>query len=111
MSVDLAHLSAVLFQPPLFAELQKKKRNAADKKDLAVACKKLGDYFTQEGDYPEALKEYQQEAALHAQLNNQLKYAVANRWIGESYMSLEDFESALKHVELYLSGYSKLLSC
>lgn len=48
---------------------------------------------------------------MHAQLNNQLKYAVANRWIGESYMSLEDFESALKHVELYLSGYFKLLSC
>lgn len=105
MSFNEFYLKTIHFSSHLFPELQKKKKNAADKKDLVIACKKLGDYFTQEGHYSEALKEYQQEASLHEQLNNKLKCAIANRWIGESYMSLEDFDSALKHVEMYLSEY------
>lgn len=94
------------------SELQKKKKKATEDvnhSQLAQACKNLGDYYTQEGDYKKALKEYRQEADIHNRSKNKLKHAVANRWIGESYMALEEFDEALKHVETYLSGYSTSL--
>lgn len=95
----------------LLPELQKKKKKAADdgnKNQLAVACKNLGDYYTQEGDYKKALAEYKQEADIYDQLKNKLKHAIANRWIGESYLGLEKFDESLLHIETYLSKYQML---
>lgn len=97
---------------PIILELQKKKRKAAEEKNtsqLAIACKNLGDYYVQQSDYNKALREYKQEAEIYEQQNNKLKHAIANRWIGESYLGLEEFEAALRHVEVYLSEYRVII--
>lgn len=85
--------------------LKKKKKAIEDdnKTQLALACKNLGDYHIQEANYKNAVKEYTQEADIHHQEKNQLKYAIANRWIGEAFMGLDKFDESLKHVETYLS--------
>ena len=95
-----------------FAELLKRKKKAeegANAGQLASACKSLGDFYTQTGDFNKALKEFKQEADIYHQQKNQLKYAIANRWIGEAYLGLEDFDNALKHVEMYMSEYNIIL--
>lgn len=105
-SLSITPISIDYTRFPL-AELLKKKTKAADNKSqLALACKNLGDFYIQEGDYQNALREYQQEAKIHESVKSQLKYAIANRWIGEAHLGLEEFGESLKHVEMYLSEYS-----
>lgn len=89
-------------------ELLKRKNKAEIDKDdpnLAIACNDLGNYYQLDGQYEKALQEYKQEAAICSRTKNKLKFAIANRMIGEVHFAMEQFEEALRSTETYLRKF------
>lgn len=87
--------------------MRKKHRALADnnKSQLALACHHLGDWYQENQEFENALNSYREEAAAYDDLGKPMERARAHRMIGEMYMLLENFEKALEHELIYLSGW------
>lgn len=85
--------------------MRKKQRALADnnKLQLAVACHNLANWYQENQDFDRALTSYRDEAAAYAELDKGIECARAHRMIGEMFMLLENFDSALEHELIYLS--------
>ncbi|CRK96563.1 CLUMA_CG009876, isoform A [Clunio marinus] len=85
-------------------KLIRKKERAEDENNqqmVAEMCHKLGDHYINESKFMDALKEFRQESIIWQSLDKKMEYGRANRMIGEVYMLLEQFDDALKFVNLY----------
>ncbi|XP_044014051.1 tonsoku-like protein, partial [Aphidius gifuensis] len=82
-------------------ERAKRKNNA---RQLSTILRSLGDEYTEEGKYNEALDEYNELLDVCETLDDALSIAVAHRMIGETLMSLGDYANALDHQKNYLKG-------
>lgn len=87
-------------------ELLKKKRRARDDNDLtqlASACQNLGEYYHEQSDFENALKNFEEAAAAHkSNGSTNMDIGKSHRMIGEMCMLLGDFEKSLKHEQIYL---------
>jgi tetratricopeptide (TPR) repeat protein len=93
-------------------ELLKKKRKAIEEKNsihLAESCSSLGNLFNERGEHDKALVEFKSVVRAYKDLNKNIEMATAHRMIGETYSEMVNFELALKHINIYLSKYEKLL--
>lgn len=84
----------------------RKKRKAEfenNQQQSAVACQNLGNWYHENQQYENALANYREEAGIYAALSMRMEEARAHRMVGEVFMLLENFESALEHELIYLS--------
>lgn len=91
-----------------FVELLKRKHRAKEDNDLnqlATACHNLGEYYHDQSDYENALKNFEEAAALHkSNGSSNLELGKSHRMIGEMYMLLGDFGKSLQHEQIYLGN-------
>lgn len=85
--------------------LRKKQRAISENhtQNLAIACHNLGNWYQDKQNFDQALTHYKDEAEAYERLEKPLEKSRAHRMIGEMYMLLEDFDTALKHELIYLS--------
>ncbi|XP_018325905.1 tonsoku-like protein isoform X3 [Agrilus planipennis] len=69
---------------------------------FASICTDLGDLYTNEAKYENAIEQYRDLAKTYEELQRRMDYAKANRMIGEAYMHLNQFEEALQCQNIYL---------
>lgn len=85
---------------------KRKAQNDNNKQLLLSVCTDLADIYVKRGEYKLAVEEYKILANIYQIENNKIEYAKANRAIGEAYMGLHNFKTAMEYFMIYLG-----LSC
>lgn len=65
----------------------------------------MADIYIKRGEYKLAIEEYNILAEIYRTENNKIEYAKVNRGIGEAYMGLHNFKTALEYFKIYLGVY------
>lgn len=58
--------------------------------------------YVKRGEYKLAIEEYNILAEVYENLNKKIEYGKINRGIGEAYMGLHNFKTALEYFKIYL---------
>lgn len=85
--------------------MRKKKQKAlseGNKLTLPIICQDLASHYMSDGQYKDAIEEYNIAAQLFRETGKQIEYACVNRMIGEAYTNLLDYDNALKHQKVHL---------
>lgn len=91
-----------------FLELHKRKRKAENENNkqlLISTCTDLADIYVKKGEYELAIQEYNILAEIYETENNKIEYGKVNRGIGEAYMGLHKFQTALEYFKIYLGMF------
>ncbi|XP_055628739.1 tonsoku-like protein [Toxorhynchites rutilus septentrionalis] len=84
-----------------------KSSDAQNFQQLADTCSKLGEMYSDRGEHRKALNEYKLVASAYKKMNMQMEYGRANRLVGEMFMLLAEFDTALRYEKIYLEMATK----
>lgn len=72
-------------------------------RELANVCRELGNYYRENSEPENAVKEYLEEVRLYKILNKPIDEAQANRAVGETYVEFGRHKEGLPFIKNYLA--------